>query len=166
MAAKSPMSSTLPYGSTRAVPESASGDIQPRDDGGDELIAIHMKRWDDLVKGAVQRWGGQASMAALLGKSESDICDRLNRKIVKGALMRPFTDYEQIATTHPDAAEFFVFGICDLLGYEHPKKKRIKTETEKLDALVKSLRRCGPLGEAAIERAAKELGADVSEFDK
>jgi hypothetical protein len=65
----------------------------------------------------------------------------------------------------PEARLLFVNLLCDEWDLERTKPKQLKTEHEKFRALVKSLRRCGDLGEAAIQKAARELGIDPSEFE-
>jgi hypothetical protein len=131
----------------------------------DAVIQRHLATFYAVTRAAVERWGGAVALSSLLETAMSGVNDRLNRREVKGALQRAFVDYLAIATTHPGAAELVMFGLADLLGFEHPKRKRSKTEHEKFEALVKSLRKCGPLGEAAIKRAAEDLGADPVEFE-
>lgn len=151
----------------RSVPETGSGNVRGEipDIASDGKIRAHIDTFYALAREAVELWGGPIALASLLDTAMSTVSERLNRREVKGALQRAFQDYPAIATTHPGAAERYLFGLCDLFGYEHPKKKRTKTEGEKLAGLVKALRGCGPLGDAAIKRAAADLGADPSEYD-
>ncbi len=168
---KSNMQRSLPPTSPRSVPEAGSQELR----GGalfeipavaDEArIADFIDRGYGMVRDAVALWGGPIALASLLETAFSTVSERLNRKEVKGATQRAFVDYLFIALTHPQAGESFLFGLCDLLGFEHPKRRKLKSVDEKHAALVKALRLCGPLGEAAIARAASDLGADVSEFE-
>jgi len=165
--AKSNTRTVVSADDTRSVPEAGSGAHRgdPPEIASDEKIRTHIARFYELTRGAVDLWGGPIALASLLETAMSTVSERLHRKEVKGALQRAFVDYPAIATTHTDAAEYYLFGLCDLFGYEHPKKRRIKTVDEKFIALVKRLRGAGELGEAAIKRAAADLGADLSEFD-
>ncbi len=169
---RSNMPRNMPSTPPRSVPEAGSGGLQ----GGalfevpavadDAAIATSIDRLYGLTRDAVAMWGGPIALASLFDTAFSGVSDRLNRKEVKGALQRAFLDYLAVAITHPIAAEGFLYGLCDLLGFEHPKRKRVKTEGEKYEALVKQLRGMGELGEHAIRVTAAAIGADPSEFDR
>lgn len=149
----------------RNAPETGSDVLRdPPAVASDEMIRYVTGGFYDALRRAVAKWGGVEALAAQLETAMSGVSDRLWRKEVKGALQRSFLDYAAIVCTTPLAAESFLFDLCDLLGYERPKKKRTKTVDEKLDALVRELRRAGELGQAAIDRAARELGADPREY--
>lgn len=167
MSTKSATPRTVHLQEPRIHPESVPGfpRSEPPEVASDEKIQRHMVVWYAIARAAVERWGGAVALSSLLETAMSGVNDRLNRREVKGALQRAFVDYMAIATTSPEAMELVIFALCDLGGFEHPKRRRTKTEHEKFEALVKSLRKCGPLGEAAIRRAAEELGADPVEFE-
>ncbi len=166
------MNRNVPTTPPRSVPEAASGGLH----GGakfdvptvadDATIAGSIERVYGLTRDAVAMWGGPIALASLFDTAFSGVSDRLNRKEVKGALQRAFLDYLAVALTHPIAAEGFLFGLCDLLGFEHPKRRKLKTDVEKYEALVKQLRGMGELGEHAIRVTAAAIGADPSEFDR
>jgi hypothetical protein len=186
-------SRSLPQRAPRTEPESASRAVQvrptpdARTDG--EMVSRLISGVYALGRDVVEQWGGQASMAAFWGMAESNLCQRLNRREVNGTLNYAFVDWFAIAGTHPAAAARLIAGtvslfldvaisteesrnhlrntmlrLVDALGYDPPKRKKIKTEKEKLDALVEGLKRAGELGEAAIRRAAADIGADPSEY--
>ena len=141
------------------------GDYDPEANTDENRVRIIRERLYDLTRTAVDVWGGPSALASYWRCALSNISTRLNRKEVNGSLQYAFLDFLAIACSHPAAAEAVVIGLCDLFGYEHPQKKRTKTDAEKFRSLVKSLRTCGPLGDAAIRQAAHALGADVAEFE-
>lgn len=117
------------------------------------------------TRAAVEAWGGQSALASLWGCSLTNVNDRINRREPKGVTSYAFLDFLALALTAPAAQDVVVPALCDLCGFEPPKRKRIKTDAEKLRGLVKSLKDAGELGEAAIARAARKIGADPSEYD-
>ena len=157
-----------------AVPDLASGTLQevseadaaPDARTDERLTALYVRRGYEAIRNAVKEWGGDGALAALWNTSTTNVSQRLNRREVNGALNYAFADWIFIACTKPQAAEQFLFDLCDLFGFDHPKRKRTKTIDEKYGALVANLRRLGPLGEKAIEVAARDLGVDPAEFDR
>jgi hypothetical protein len=166
------MSKSVQSAPPRSVPEAGSGSVQAGAlfsvpaVADEHTIESFIDRGYALTRDAVALWGGPIALASLLDTAFSTVSERLNRKEVKGALQRAFIDYLFIALTHPQAGESFLFGLCDLLGFEHPKRRRLKTDVEKYEALVKQLRGMGELGEHAIRVTAAAIGADPSEFDR
>lgn len=59
------------------------------------------------------------------------------------------------------AMEIIFATLCDRTNREHPKAKRVVTDAERADALLKVLSKIGPAGEAIIKSAADEIGCDV-----
>lgn len=155
----------------RNTPETASGELRGADlrevpeVASERCVARYIDVWYDLTRRAVDRWGGTVALAATFETAMSGVSDRLNRREVKGALQRGFIDYLAVVSTNPNAAEELLFGLCELFGFEPPKRKRLKTEREKYAALVRELHGAGELGGAAIRAAARKLGIDPSEFE-
>lgn len=153
-----------------AVPAIDSGTVQEVSTADERTDPAQSRRYIErgyeAIRNAVKEWGGADALAALWNTSSTNVHQRLHRKEVNGALNYVFADWLFIALTKPTAGEQFLFDLCDLLGFEHPKRKRTKTIDEKYSALVANLRRLGPLGEKAIEVAARDLGVDPAEFDR
>lgn len=190
---QSSMPRTLPGAGHRREPELASSGLLggPTPDARtDEGLAEHLIAGVyDVMRAGVKTWGGQASLAAFWGMQESNLSQRLARKVV-GSVQYAFLDFLAIAGTNPLAAagildgmmrlflpvalstaegreivESMLLRLADALGFDPPKRKRKKTPEELHAALVKRLRLAGELGEAAIRRAAQDIGADPSEYD-
>lgn len=156
-----------PYSPPEVASGSLQGDERTPDERTDAAVADrYIARGYDILRSAVKEWGGSASLAAWWSTSESNLSARLNRRVVNGSLSYAFLDFLMVASTAPRAAEQILFDLCDLWGFEHPKRKQRKTEVEKYHALVGNLRRLGPLGETAIAVAARDLGIDPAEFDR
>lgn len=117
------------------------------------------------VREAVRHWGGQEALAAEVGLDPAGVSKRLNRREDKGAICRIPLDWLPIlGLSSPAAAETLVRAMCEMFGYEMPRRKAQRTATEKLRATVKVLAGAGELGRATAERIAREAGCSLAEL--
>lgn len=81
----------------------------------------------EVLQRAVEAYGGidkfAAAVNAVMGSRPRDVYDRVYRVSRNGKVKCAFLDYIAIlCSTSPAAADVFVSGVCELLGYEHPRK--------------------------------------------
>lgn len=187
------MSRNLPAKSPRRDHEVGSGplhgDHDPEAVTDEKVVGKLRDGLYALTRSAVDIWGGPMALASYWRCAFSNVSTRLNRREVNGSTQYAFLDFLAIALSQPSAAGVateewhnlldeqalsceegraaltrVLVKLCDRLGFEPPKKRRVKTEAEKFAALVEELRGAGPLGESAIRRAAATIGADPAEY--
>lgn len=113
-------------------------------------------------KAAVEVAGGVEWLALELGRPlayASKISEALNG--VEGRHIQ-FEEWLPPLLSNWRAMEILLACLCDLSGREHPKAKRVATDAERAEALVKVLSKAGAAGKALLEEAAEEMGVDVA----
>lgn len=101
------------------------------------LTEHHIDAWYELAEGTIEVFGGIPKLARVMATTVRDIEQRLHREFVGGRRRSLWVDHIAFTMTDPGARTFYLNGLCDLLGYEHPAPKR----------------------------ASKELGVDPAEFE-
>lgn len=113
-------------------------------------------------KRAVEVAGGVEWLALELGKPltyASKISEALNG--VEGRHIQFEEWLPPLFASYP-AMEIIFATLCDRTNREHPKAKRVATDSERAAALVKKLREAGPAGEAILKATAEEMGVDLA----
>ncbi len=117
------------------------------------------------LREAVRAWGGQEALSAQVGLDPAAVSKRLNRKEDRGAICRAPIDWlVVVGLSSTSAADVIVRTVCELLGYEAPRRKAKRTPAEKLAAVARVLIDSGELGRATAERIAREAGCQLEEI--
>ncbi len=159
-----------PLGSTRENLRDISTDLSTAFPLGKQMtfrLNSAYQRTDDVAllrsafKRAVEVAGGVEWLAVELGKPisyASKISEALNG--VAGRHIQLEEWLPCLFSSWP-AMEIIFATLCGRTNRELPKAKRIATDAERADALVKKLREAGPAGEAILKAAADDMGVDV-----
>jgi hypothetical protein len=113
-------------------------------------------------KQAVEEAGGVEWLALTLGKPisyASKISEALNG--VEGRHIQ-FEEWVPPLLSNWRAMEILFTALCSLSHRDVPKAKRIATDAERADALVKVLEKAGKAGAALLQEAAEEMGVDLA----
>lgn len=114
------------------------------------------------LRDAVERWGGTALLALETDTPLSLASDRLNRKERNGALQRAFLDWIGVVCAKPDSAQLFLYRLCDLLGFERPKRLASARDLVALRVLARGLR-MGLITDKDVRRIARAEGIDLGQ---
>lgn len=113
-------------------------------------------------RAAVEKAGGVEWLALELNKPigyASKISEALNG--VEGRHIQ-FEEWLPPLLDNWNAMNVIFGALCERTSRDMPKAKRIATDAERADALVRVLEKAGKAGRALLEEAAEEMGVDLA----